>query len=79
MRLTQDLLSSRNYSRLASTQSDERKNRTIETCVVRFNMNGLDLSVLNLKSVTLAAWTTEDRTAIEGKIQCFGVLCGWVA
>lgn len=41
---------------------------TIKTCVVRLDVQGLDLAILKLKSITLAARTTEDSAAIKCKV-----------
>jgi hypothetical protein len=38
---------------------------TIDASIVRLNMDGLDLAVLNLKSISLASWTPKNSSAIK--------------
>ena len=42
---------------------------TIESDVVGLNMCALDLAIFDNKGIPLPAWTTKDRSSVEGEVE----------
>lgn len=52
---------------------------TVDTSVVRLDVDCLDLAAVNFKGISLASWASKNGTSIKSQVQCFSELCSWVS